>query len=140
MLGVNRYQCFQAATILPVRLLILLTLPAVAQTESAKVEIVTPRFVQQIPKIEVFGSTEPEDLKRPPKTPLQKMRESLDKVEPKVNFLVRDYVYNDGTRKAQIKTLAGLFCLEEKRGQIDFSGINRARIGVAMSPVINDCR
>lgn len=115
-------------------------LPAIAHAEPTVDEVKISRVVIQMPKIEVFGIAEPEDLKSATKTPIQKMRESLDKTGRTGSFLVRDYGYNDSTRRAQISTLSGVYCLEEKRGQIDFSGMNQARIGVAMSPVINDCR
>jgi hypothetical protein len=52
----------------------------------------------------------------------------------------RKYGFNNSIRRAQINTLSGLYCLEEKRGQIDFRGMNQARIDAAMRPVINDCR
>ena len=123
-----------------IRIASLLTLPVIAHAEPAAAEVIIPPVVIQIPKIEVFGRAEAEDLKPATKTPIQKMQESLDKAGRTGNFLVRDYGYNDSTRRAQINTLSGLYCLEEKRGQIDFSGMNQARIGVAMRPVINDCR
>jgi hypothetical protein len=118
----------------------LLASSAIAHAEPASAEVVIPRTVIQIPKIEVFGRAEPEDIRPTEKTPIQKMQESLDKAGRVANFSVREYGYNDSTRRAQINTLSGLYCLEEKRGQIDFSGMNQARIGVAMRPAINDCR
>ena len=114
--------------------------PAAAHAETATAEVIIAPVVIQIPKIEVFGRAEPEDLKPATKSPIQRMRESLDKVGRPGNFLVRDFGYNDSTRRAQINTLSGAYCLEEKRGQIDFSGMNQARIGTAMRPVHNDCR
>jgi hypothetical protein len=118
----------------------LLALPAIAHAEPAATKVIITPAVIQIPKIEVFGRAEPEDRKPATKTPIQKMQESLDKAGRVANFSVREYGYNDSTRRAQINTLSGVYCLEEKRGQIDFSGMNQARIGVAMRPVINDCR
>jgi hypothetical protein len=118
----------------------LLALPAIAHVEPATTEVTIPRVVIQIPKIEVFGTAELEDIKAAAKSPIQKMQESLDKTGRTGNFLVRDYGYNDSTRRAQVHTLSGLYCLEEKRGQIDFSGMNQARIGVGMRPATNDCR
>jgi hypothetical protein len=123
-----------------IHLAALLTLPTFAHAEPPATEVIIAPVVIQIPKIEVFGLAEPEDLKSTEKTPIQKMQVSLDKAGRTGNFLVRDYGYNDSTRRAHINTLSGLYCLEEKRGQIDFSGMNQARIGVAMRPVINDCR
>ena len=118
----------------------LLAFPAVAHAETAIAEVTITPVAMQIPKIEVFGRAEPEDLKPATKMPIERMRESLDKAGHTGNFLVRDFGYNDSSRRAQINTLSGAYCLEEKRGQIDFSGMNQARIGTAMRPVLNDCR
>ena len=118
----------------------LLAFPAVAHAETAIAEVIIAPVVMQMPKIEVFDRAEPEDLKSATKTPIQSMRESLDMVGRTSNLLVRDFGYNDSSRRAQINTFSGVYCLEEKRGQIDFSGMNQARIGTAMRPVSNDCR
>ena len=119
---------------------VLLALPVIAHAESAATAVSITPVVIQIPKVEVFGRAEPEDRTPATKTPIQKMQESLDKAGRVANFSVREYGYNDSTRRAQINTLSGMYCLEEKRGQIDFSGINQARVGVAMNPATNDCR
>ena len=118
----------------------LLAFPAAAHAETATAEVIIAPVVIQIPKIEVFGRAEPEDLKSATKTPIQRMRESLDSVGRPGNFLVRGFGYNDSTRSAQINTFSGAYCLEAKRGQIDFSGMNQAHTGTAMRPVRNDCR
>jgi hypothetical protein len=87
--------------------------------------------VQEIEKIEVYGKIEPEDFRPKEKTPLQKLKEKLESSRNPIEFSVRDYT-SGGTRKAQINTASGAFCLEERTGQIDFSGLGKG--GNALMP------
>lgn len=95
--------------------------------------------LQALPKIEITGRIEPEDVKRAEKTSIQKMRERLDQAGSAPTFSFREKTRNDGTRISQIRTLSGVYCLEERRGQIDFSGINASRLGMPMRAVGKDC-
>lgn len=120
--------------------LMLLAWPVYALATPAENPTVASQGTQHIPKVEVIGGPEPEDFARKEKTPIQKMRERLDKVPPRTNFSVREYVGNDGIRKAQIETISGISCLEERRGHVDFSGLNKDFLGKAMRPATKDCR
>lgn len=52
------------------------------------------------------------------------MRESLDKVGKSRENFVEESEANDGSRYAQINVAGSIFCVEERRGLINFSGIN----------------
>ena len=58
------------------------------------------------------------------KSPISRMRESLDKVGKSRENFVEESEANDGSRYAQINVAGSIFCVEERRGLINFSGIN----------------
>jgi hypothetical protein len=87
----------------------------------------------------VYGTIDPEDIERPDKTPIQKLRNTLDKVPMKRGTVVKERVTDDGRRIAQIDVNGNRFCVEDRSGQIDFAGMGRG--GMAMRlPVGKECR
>ena len=135
MRTIQRFPFFQTALMVTIGYL----LSDNAGAQPAPANVTTTPLVQEIPTIEVFGRPNSEP-KAAEKTPIQKLRAKLDAVPPTTNFSVRDYIGNDGIRKAEITTMRGKFCLQERRGQIDFSGLNKDMLGRPMKPIVNDCR
>ena len=135
MLTTRRFQSVQTAILLIVGYV----LSGSSHAQPTPADKKTPPLVQEIPTIEVLGFPDREP-KAAEKTPIQKLRAKLDAVPPTTSFSVRDYIGNDGIRKAEIKTMRGTFCLQERRGHIDASGLNKDFLGRPMTPLINDCR
>ena len=135
MLTTRRFQSVQTAILLIVGYV----LSGSSHAQPTPADKKTPPLVQEIPTIEVLGFPDREP-KAAEKTPIQKLRAKLDAVPPTTNFSVRDHIGNDGIRKAEIKTMSGTFCLQERRGHIDASGLNKDLLGRPMTPLINDCR
>ncbi len=92
-----------------------------------------PAAPQKLDEIRIYGTTEPEDHKGTQKTPLQKMRETLEKSNSPRVITVKESTAADGTRKAQVDVGGNRFCVEQRVGQIDFSGIGKG--GMAMKPM-----
>lgn len=109
---------------------------ALAQAPEASVaesKPAAPAAPQKLDEIRVHGTTEPEDRKGAEKTPLQKMREKLEKSGSPRGTTVKESTAADGTRKAQVDVGRSRFCIEQRIGQIDFSGIGKG--GMAMKPM-----
>lgn len=86
---------------------------------------------ETIEEIKVYGTIDPEDVEKPEKLPLKKMRDKLDKSARVRGTVVVEGKRNDGTRHAQIDVGDSRFCITSSTGQIDFSGIGRAQSGMA---------
>jgi hypothetical protein len=92
-----------------------------------------------VDEIRVYGTIDPEDIERPDKTPIQKLRDTLDKAPIKRGTDVKERVTSDGRRIAQIDVDGKRFCVEDRSGQIDFAGMGRG--GAAMRLVMGkECR
>jgi hypothetical protein len=103
------------------------------------VNLVRPDRDGRVEEIRVYGTIDPEDIERPDKTPIQKLRNTLDKVPMKRGTVVKERVTDDGRRIAQIDVNGNRFCVEDRSGQIDFAGMGRG--GMAMRlPVGKECR
>ncbi len=106
---------------------------ALAQTTLAPV----PK--QKMDEIRVSPQIEPEDRKSVEKPPLQKMNEFLNGKGRSLGTVVTESPTSDGRRIAEITMGDTVFCVEDRRGQIDFSGIGRG--GMATRPAVGKhCR
>ena len=94
---------------------------------------------QKVEEIVVRGRTEHEDFRAVQKTPIQKMREKLEKsANPRI-LQLDEFKSSSGVRTAQVAVGGRIFCIEERRGQIDFSGMGKG--GLSMIPLTKpDCR
>ncbi len=70
-------------------------------------------------EIQVFGTSEPRAQE---KSPIQKLRDTLDKGAAERKDHVTETPANDGARYAQVKIGGKIYCIEERRGQIDIAG------------------
>lgn len=80
---------------------------------------------QVIDEIRVYGRRETEDFERPQKTPIQKLRDKLEKSPVNRGMQVKEHIASDGRRVAQIDIDGKRFCAESRAGQIDFSGAHK---------------
>lgn len=93
----------------------------------------------RVDEIRVYGAIDTEDVERADTTPIQKLRDTLDKVPLRRGTVVKERVTDDGRRIAQIDVNGNRFCVEDRSGQIDFSGMGRG--GMAMRLLIGkECR
>ena len=94
---------------------------------------------QRVEEIVVRGRTEPEDFRAVQKPPMQKMREKLEKSASPRILQLDEFKSSSGVRTAQVAVGGRIFCIEERRGQIDFSGMGKG--GLSMIPLTKpDCR
>ena len=91
--------------------------------------------VQRFEEIRVLSTLESADGQ---KSPISRMRESLDKVGKSRENFVEESKANDGSRYAQIKVAGSIFRVEERRSLINFSGIDEKPI--VTQPIGKKCR
>lgn len=91
--------------------------------------------VQRFEEIRVLSTLESADGQ---KSPISRMRESLDKVGKSRENFVEESKANDGSRYAQINVAGSIFCVKERRGLINFSGIDEKPI--VTQPIGKKCR
>jgi len=90
-------------------------------------------------EIRVSPQIEPEDRKSAEKPPLKKLNEFLNGKGKSLGTVVMESPASDGRRIAEITRGDTVFCVEDRRGQIDFAGIGRG--GMATRPVVGKhCR
>lgn len=88
---------------------------------------------QKMDEFRVTPKVDAEDLKSREKAPLKQMRDFLDKKGRSIGTSVRESPTQDGRRIAEVAMGETVFCIDDRRGQIDFAGIGRG--GTAMRPV-----
>ncbi len=118
-----------------------LALNADAADDASK-PVLTVGPVQKLDEIRVTPKIDPEDLKAREKTPLQKMRDFLDQRGKSMGTVVRESPTGDGRRIAQVNMGEQIFCIDDKRGVIDFAADTTTikRGGVVTRPVGSVCR
>jgi hypothetical protein len=103
------------------------------------------RIVQELERVIVEGVVDPEEARRREKAAIGRMRDSLDKVASKRGLTARESTAADGSRRAELNTVGGLYCLESRAGQIDWSGLGNGlnggpnKTGTATKPSGNSC-
>ncbi len=89
----------------------------------------------QLEEIRILGSTERQPRE---KLPTEKMRSFLDQVGQSRADSVAESTASDGARYAQINKGNRIYCIEERRGLIDFSGMHEKPL--VTSPAGTKCR
>lgn len=97
---------------------------AKVRNERAKVNSVVAPDDKNLPlsrleEIQVFGASEPLAQE---KSPIQKLRDTLDKGAAERKDHVTETPANDGARYAQVNIGGKIYCIEERRGLIDIAG------------------
>jgi len=104
----------------------------------AQISLATPPK-QKMDEIRVSPQVQPEDRKPAEKPPLKKMNELLNGKGKSLGTVVMESPTSDGRRIAEITRGDTVFCVEDRRGQIDFAGIGRG--GMATRPAVGKhCR
>ena len=97
--------------------------------------------VVQLDEIRVLGTIEP---RVPEKSPIQKLRDTLDKGDAERKDHVTETPANDGARYAQVNIGGKIYCIEERRGLIDIAGhVDASGLvprPILMSPMGKRCR
>lgn len=89
----------------------------------------------QLEEIRILDSTEHQPRE---KLPIEKMHSFLDQVGQSRADSVAESTASDGARYAQINKGNNIYCIEERRGLIDFSGIYEKPL--VTSPAGTKCR
>jgi hypothetical protein len=81
-------------------------------------------MVEEIDRIIVEGVVDPVEKRRREKAGLTRMREALDRLDSRPGLTAREYLSVDGARRAELNTVGGgIYCLETRPGQINWSGM-----------------
>ena len=75
--------------------------------------------IPQLEELRIFGTFDPRNRE---KSPIQKMRETLDQQTKERSDFVTESTASDGARYAQVNVGGKIYCIEERRGIIDFAG------------------
>ena len=84
--------------------------------------------VLNLDEIKVYGTIEPEDIKKPDKSQIAKLRDFLDKTGKSHTPIFTETVGADGSCVVRISTAGRTYWIEESRGQVDWLDVNAKKI------------
>ena len=84
--------------------------------------------VLNLDEIKVYGTIEPEDIKKPDKSQIAKLRDFLDKTSKSYVPIFTESVGADGNRVVRISTAGRTYWIEDSRGQVDWLDVNNKKI------------
>ena len=94
--------------------------------------------VLSLDEVKVYGTIEPEDIKKPDKSQIAKLRDFLDKTGKSYIPTFTESVGADGSRVVRISTSGRTYWIDKSRGQVGWLDVNTKKIATNCWAVVDN--